>query len=53
MQNRAVAVAISRLRANVELALGAMKLGTTPVNRREALEGLKKSGSFGHPARRD
>jgi hypothetical protein len=46
MQNRAVAVGISRLWANVELAVEAMKLGTTTVNRGEVLDGLKKSGSF-------
>jgi hypothetical protein len=27
-------------------------LGTTPFNRGEACDGLNKSGSFGHPARR-
>jgi hypothetical protein len=27
--------------------------GTTPVNRGALLDGLKKSGSFGHPAGRD
>ena len=47
MQNLVVAVAISRFWANVDLTVGAMKLGTTPVNRGEVLEGLEKSGSFG------
>ena len=28
-------------------------MGTTPVNRGEVFDGLKKSGSFGHPAGRD
>jgi hypothetical protein len=28
-------------------------IGTTPVNRGEPFDGLKKSGSFGHPVGRD